>query len=170
TLIARAEADQEPRNWPARPGGLLPLVALATVWTWAQAVLGGLVSSSHAGCACPDWPTCNGRWFPPMQGPVGLQMMHRLGGYGLLAVMGLAAFAARRAPDPRVALGATLALGLTVIQIVLGVCNVLLRTPVWLSAAHLGTAAAILALMVVTLFRTARLPAASLRLAAWESP
>lgn len=170
SMTARAAADEESRDWPARPARLVPLLVLATLWTWAQAWLGGIVSSSHAGLACPDWPTCYGRWLPPMDGLIGLQMMHRMSGYGLLVVMVLAALRARRAPDPRIGAGASLALGLTVSQIVLGVCNVLLGTPVWLSAVHLGTAAAILAVMVVTLFRAFRLPSRAPRLALVETP
>ena len=163
TLAAHAEAESEARDWAPRPAGLLPLAWLATAWTWLQSVLGGVVSSSHAGLACPDWPTCHGKWFPPMKGLIGLQMMHRFSAYGLLAAMIVFTILARRAADPRVMLGASLALGLTASQIVLGVCNVLLGTPPWLSALHLATAAAILALMVVTVFRIARLPAAARR-------
>jgi heme A synthase len=88
-------------------------------------------------------------------------MMHRYSAYGLLAALIVFTVFARRADDPRVVFGAAMALGLTVSQIVLGVCTVLLGTPPWLSALHLATAAAILALMVVTTFRIARLPAAA---------
>jgi len=46
------------------------------------------------------------------------------------------------------------------------VCNVVLGTPAWLSAAHLATAAAILAVMVITTWRVARMPSRILELAA----
>jgi heme A synthase len=52
-----------------------------------------------------------------------------------------------------------MALGQAAFQLLLGIANVMLGTPVWLSVLHLGTAAAILALNVVTLFEAARLPA-----------
>ena len=42
-----------------------------------QAVLGGMVSTNHASLVCPDWPTCNGEWWPHMVGRVALQMGHR---------------------------------------------------------------------------------------------
>ena len=143
----------------ARPAGLLPLAALATLWTWGQIVLGGMVSSTHAGLACPDWPTCYGRWLPPWDGPAALQMAHRFSAYGLFAVVLLTALRARRSGDARIAASASMALGQTAFQLLLGVANVLLGTPVWLSVLHLGTAAAILALNVFTLFGTSRLPA-----------
>jgi heme A synthase len=159
-LTARAEAVPEGAGvTEPRPAGLLPLAALATLWTWGQIVLGGVVSSTHAGLACPDWPTCYGRWLPPWDGPAALQMAHRFSAYGLFVVILLTALCARRAGDARVAASASMALGQAAFQLLLGIANVMLGTPVWLSVLHLGTAAAILALNVVTLFEAARLPA-----------
>jgi len=130
-----------------------------TALTYLQALLGGMVSTHHAGLACPDWPTCDGRWFPPLQGLVGLQMLHRYGAYLLTASLLVVATLARTVPDPSLWAGARLALTLVVAQVVLGVCNVYLGTPVWLSAAHLATAIALLAILGVTTFRLAGLPA-----------
>ena len=166
-LTAREETEEDSIAWDARPTGLLALSALATAWTWGQIVLGGVVSSSHAGLVCPDWPTCYGRWLPPLEGLIGLQMAHRASAYGLLLVMLATALVARRASDRRIGATASMALGQTVLQMALGVSNVLLGTPVWLSVLHLATAAAMLALSVITLFLVSRLPAArgALRLA-----
>ena len=168
TLGLRAGAEVDSREGAAevRPAGLLPLAALATLWSWGQIVLGGMVSSTHAGLACPDWPTCYGRWLPPWDGPAALQMLHRFSAYGLFVVMLLTALRARRAADPRVAASASMALGQTAFQMLLGIANVMLGTPAWLSVLHLGTAAAILALNVFTLFGASRLPALELRLRA----
>lgn len=160
TLAAQAGAEDaagEP-PLPERPGGLLPVLAVGAVLTFGQAVLGGIVSTTHAGLACPDWPTCDGRWFPPLAGLVGIQMLHRYGAYLLTGWLLFAATRARGAPDPGIRAGGSLALGLTLAQIVLGVTNVFLGTPVWLSALHLANAAGILALLVIVTFRAARLP------------
>lgn len=161
TQIARAEGEGGGETRAARPAGLLPALVVAAVALYAQAVLGGVVSTSHAGLACPDWPTCNGVWFPPMEGGVGLQMAHRFGAYAVLAVMLFAARLARSAPDARIRTGAWVAFGLTLFQAVLGVCNVFLATPVWLSALHLATAAALIGLQVTLVLHAARLPVAS---------
>ena len=167
TLIARSEAEAEVAAHASAPaqgnktGGLLPLFALATGMTYAQSLLGGLVSTNHAGLVCPEWPTCNGQWFPPLEGLVGLQMIHRYGAYALVLTMLAVAVRARISPDGSIRAGASLAFGLTLSQIVLGVCNVFLGTPPWLSAAHLATATAILGLMVTTTWRVARAEARS---------
>src|SRR5262249_39967732 len=50
----------------SRPAGLLPPSATPPGRAYAQPLRGGLVSTSHAGLACPDWPACDGRWFPPL--------------------------------------------------------------------------------------------------------
>lgn len=52
---------------------------LAIVVLYVQVMLGGSVSSNYAGLACPDFPTCNGLWFPGFSGRVGLQFIHRCG-------------------------------------------------------------------------------------------
>ena len=162
TLAARAAAEgDDPAASPARPAGLLPLLGGTTALVYVQAVLGGVVSTSHAGLACPDWPTCNGRWFPPLQGLEGLQMLHRYGAYLVTVLMITVALRTRTAADPGLRAGGAMALGLTLAQVVFGVCNVLLETPVWLTAMHIATAAALLALMVALTFRAGLASAAA---------
>ena len=158
-LRARQAARASERS-PARPAGLLPLFATATAAIWAQAVLGGMVSTNHASLACPDWPTCNGRWLPELSGLVGLQMAHRFGAYLLVALLGLLALRAGSAPDATTRnLGRWLFL-LVLAQAAIGVANVLLGIPVWVSALHLGNAALMLALAIVGTSRLAAMPAA----------
>ena len=154
----------------APPGGLLPTFGLATAIAYFQCLLGGLVSSNHAGLACPDWPACNGAWFPPLEGPVGLQMMHRWGAYLLTLVTLVVAVRARRAPDPGVRAGGGMVAVLTLVQIVLGVLAVMLGTPPWVSALHLANAAAILAMLVTITCRAALQPAVSTRPAPSPGP
>ena len=155
-LVARHEGSAAAAA--PRPAGLLPLFALATAAIWSQAVLGGMVSTNHASLACPDWPTCNGEWFPTLTGLVGLQMAHRYGAYALVVLLALVAWRAGAASDVTVRnLGRALFL-LVLAQAALGVANVLLGIPVWVSALHLGNAALMLALSVVGTFRLAGSP------------
>jgi heme A synthase len=96
-------------------------------------------------------------------------MLHRYGAYALTAALLVAATRARLAPDPAIRAGGSMALGLTLAQVVLGVCNVFLGAPVWLSAAHLGNAAAILAVLATVTYRIAALPATAARLTPVEA-
>ncbi|MGH7724490.1 MAG: COX15/CtaA family protein [Candidatus Eiseniibacteriota bacterium] len=145
--LERAEAG------PSSSGAPRAVFAFASGATLAQILLGGLVSTNHAGLACPDFPTCHGEWWPPLEGLVGLQMLHRYGAYGLGALLVLVWWRSRAAADVRIRAGAEVALSLLVVQIVLGVMNVLLAVPVWITAAHLATATVLFALLVLTTLR-----------------
>jgi len=139
----------------------LPLFAVVAVFTWFQAVLGGMVSTHHASLACPDWPTCHGEWFPPLEGLVGLQMGHRWAGYALAALVIVTGLRAGRAGDGVVRYAAHLLPRLVLLQVAIGVVNVLMGIPVWVSALHLGNAALILAVALVATLRLAAQPLAS---------
>ncbi|MCC6649954.1 MAG: COX15/CtaA family protein [Candidatus Eisenbacteria bacterium] len=165
TLAALAHGEGSPSPAQSRPAGVAQLFALATVLVWFQSVLGGMVSTHHASLACPDWPTCNGQWFPRLEGLVGLQVLHRYGAYLLTLVLVTAAVAAERVPDPTVRYLGRLAGRLVLLQIAIGVGNVLLGVPVWVSALHLGNATAIMAVMLVATLRLAAIPSEAPRMA-----
>lgn len=59
----------------------LELTGLGAVMSYIQILLGGSVSSNHAGLACPDFPSCHGQWFPGFSGSIGVQFTHRLGAF-----------------------------------------------------------------------------------------
>ena len=138
--------------------GVRVALASAAVATLMQTLLGGLVSTSHAGLACPDFPGCHGVAFPPLEGLVGLQMIHRYGAYLLFAFVVLVALATRRVEDPRVRAATLVAPALVVLQAVLGVFNVLLAVPVWITAAHLATASVLFAIFTLAAFRAQARP------------
>ena len=169
TLVARAASRPAAVREP-RPAGLLATLATATALAYVQSLLGGIVSTTHAGLACPDWPACDGRWFPALTTLAGLQMLHRYGAYALTAAVMMVAIRSRSAPDAAVRTGGSLAFGLTLAQVVVGVANVLGGIPAWLSAVHLANAAAILATLVATTFRVARMPTGAGSMALATSP
>jgi heme A synthase len=74
------------------------LAAIAAVLTLALIGVGGVVTNTDSGLACPDWPTCYGSVVPKMVGNVAVEHTHRLLGsaVGLLTVA-LAVLALRRA-------------------------------------------------------------------------
>ncbi len=127
-----AGAGGEGRAAPVRAGAAWSAIALGGL-TFLQMGLGGLVASQHAGTACPTWPSCNGLWFPTMSGIVGLQIVHRLGAYTVLAAallhLGLSG-AGRRAG---------MIVALICAQIALGVINVFWGLPVETAILHAGT-------------------------------
>jgi cytochrome c oxidase assembly protein subunit 15 len=118
-----------------------------------QLIYGGVVASTFAGLVCPEWPTCNGGiWFPSFRGPVGDHIHHRLTAYFLVCALALATFAARHAPC--VHRGLRLALAISLIQLGLGVANVLLGIPILISALH-STVAALVTMSLAAAFQEA---------------
>ncbi len=107
-----------------------------------QMTLGGWVASNYAGLACTHFPTCNGQqWVPTWEGLVGIQILHRI--IGVLLLVAYAALAFILSGRGQLGRLSTLGFGLVVLQIGVGVANVLLRLPIWVTALHSGVAAAI---------------------------
>jgi cytochrome c oxidase assembly protein subunit 15 len=161
-LLMHLTCVREREAWPggaAEPAGLGALFTLCSLAAFAQILLGGLVSANRAGLAVPTFPTANGSWFPPLTGPVGLQMIHRDGAYVLAALLIYAAVQGRRSAQRKVRASSSALAGMIVVQIVLGALNVLWRIPVWVTALHLATATGILAMCVSTAFRLGSVPA-----------
>ena len=129
----------------------LGLAALAV-----QLALGGWTSSHYAATACPDFPTCQGQWWPPMHGAVGIHFAHRLGALCATALLLLAAARVLRSRSDEFARRAAIAvLAALALQLVIGVTMVLRGFPLWLATAH-NAGAAVLLLAVVALIRSLR--------------
>ena len=148
TVLAFKEAGSLPRL-AMQPGVIRPLAAVALFATYGQILLGGLVSTKYAALACPDFPTCHGMLFPPMEGAVATHMIHRYGAYTLALLITALMIVARKSPDAFVRRGTMLAFGLVAVQVGLGIANVLFQVPVPLSASHLGVAELILMTLLV---------------------
>lgn len=124
------------------------LVVVTTLLLGLQITLGGLVSSHLAGLACTSFPTCDGiAWIPTLEGPVGLHVVHRLGGYTLalgyvaLAIVG------------RHSIGrlAWIAVSVVGVQVGIGAANVLGGIPVEVTALHSATAAGLVLITALIL-------------------
>lgn len=144
-----------------RSGDGFRRLALMTVSaTFALVLLGGYVSASGAGLACPDWPLCHGQILPALAGPVGAHVVHRIGAgiVGLLiAATALAAYRTQ-ARRPQLLAASAIAVGLLVFQVILGALNVEYRLAPGVTTAHLATAGALFATLVVLAVLAARLP------------
>jgi cytochrome c oxidase assembly protein subunit 15 len=142
---------------------LLGLAALAV-----QIALGGWTSSNYAAIACPDFPTCQGAWWPhtdyrsafvlwhglniDYEGGVlasparaAIHLTHRLG--AIVASVALTAAAVstlRRRGLSGARTRAWAVLGALVLQLLIGVSMVLWGFPLWLATAHTAGAALLL--------------------------
>ncbi|MCA1667044.1 MAG: COX15/CtaA family protein, partial [Thermomicrobia bacterium] len=149
-----------PRLYPTRGGRLVgfdrfPFLALgATIFAYIVLLSGAYTTSEHAGAACTTWPLCNGR-LVPLDGTLfvtGVQMTHRLFAYALALILIPLYLRARRnkAAFPLFARLTGLACGLVLLQITIGVVQVVNLLPGWLVSLHIGNAAALFATLVLT--------------------
>ena len=146
------------KNIPAKmPKSFLSILVFGALAVYGQILLGGLVSSQYAGVACPEFPLCQGEIAPTFSGPVGAQVIHRLGAYFVLVTM-FSLFrvirATRKAPwmtERIVSLGNRLIL-LTALQIGVGISNVLYKVPPIITTVHLAIAATMLGTILRIVF------------------
>lgn len=160
---AAPKAMQRLQPWAA--GGLLIVIA--------QIALGGWVSTNYAALACVDFPTCHGEWLPQMDFRHGFQLIrelgmtaagthlryealtaihwsHRVGALVTLLYIGGFSWMLLRCPG-LLGYGVVL-LCLLLIQIGLGIANVLGGLPLLVAVAHNGGAAVLLVSMVMINF------------------
>jgi cytochrome c oxidase assembly protein subunit 15 len=142
----------------------------------AQIALGGWVSTNYAVLACRDFPTCQGRWWPPMdfahaftlqrelgqtaagawlpfEALTAIHMAHRIAALVVLAALALLAWRLAAAGQRRLA--AQLA-ALAALQLATGLSNAVLGWPIVAALLHTGGAAAI-AVVLATLLARAHL-------------
>lgn len=137
-----------------------------------QIALGGWTSSNYAALACPDFPTCQGSWWPEtdfkeafvlwrglgvnyefgvLEHPArtAIHLTHRIGALITFAYLGL--LAVRLIGRGGEILGSTGRLigGLLVVQVLLGVGNVVLHLPLAVAVAHNGVAALLLSSLIL---------------------
>ncbi len=177
------------RSMDLPPGGnraLRPFALFGLAVLFTQIALGGWTSTNYAALYCPDFPTCQGQWVPPLalgeafrvlgtsgvsyeggllspQAGVTVHFVHRLGALvTLLYLGGLGVATMIGAASGRLrALGALLLVVLA-LQISLGVANVLLRLPLPVAVGH-NAGAALLLLTLISLNHALRTGRPALR-------
>jgi cytochrome c oxidase assembly protein subunit 15 len=156
-----------------------PLRRLAIAGTAVLAVqitLGGWTSTNYAAAACPDFPTCQASWWPPMDfrnafilwrglgidyeggvldhpARVAVHFTHRLGALVTTLVLAtLALLALRRARAGTLRLAAVVLLAALALQLAIGITTVVRGFPLAWATAH-NAGAALLLLGVVAVIR-----------------
>ncbi|HKB83370.1 MAG TPA: COX15/CtaA family protein [Burkholderiales bacterium] len=160
---------------PSTLRGIRPLAAIGLIVLGMQIALGGWVSTNYAALACVDFPTCHGSWKPTTDFVHGFHFLrelgmtaegeplsndalnaihwaHRVG--ALLTFLTLIYVALRALRLPALRKLASMVLMLLIIQITLGMANVLGSLPLPVAVAHNGVAALLLATLVMLNFAT----------------
>lgn len=153
---------------------LLPLCVISIVILILQISLGGWTSSNYAALVCPDFPTCQGAWWPNMDFKEGfilwrglgidyeggvlegsartaIHVTHRIGAIITFVVLSILAIKAIRSGLKRLRISGLMALLLLITQVSLGVANIKFHLPLTVAVAHNGVAALLLLSLVTIL-------------------
>src|SRR5213594_2778525 len=161
----RARLPPRPYITPPMTRRFTRLAWTAATFTYLLVILGAIVRITGSGLGCGEhWPLCNGKLLPPLDLPTMIEYGHRLAAAAVsVLVLALAAYAwwlQRGAGSPKGVPGgpgeryppdgtAYVALGLLILQVLLGAVTVKLRLPPWTVILHLGTAMLLLATLIV---------------------
>ncbi len=146
-------AESRPADMPvAVVGRKFQVLTIVTVVSlFALVTLGGAVRLTDSGLGCPDWPLCHGKIIPSLDKHTLIEYSHRL----MASVIGLMVLAIAIVvwksyrSQPWLVIPASLGLILLVVQAMLGGVTVLEELPASIVVAHLATAQALMAVMVV---------------------
>lgn len=170
---ALALGQSLPRPVPAAvPPGVRGLAMAALILVCAQVFLGGWTSTNYAALACPDFPTCHGRWIPETdlaeaftlwrglginyeygvldnRARVSIHFFHRVGAVVVSLFVGLLGVLLILRGHTRFWRGFGVAvLAALTLQVVIGISTVMLQLPLALAAAHNAGAAFLLMTLV----------------------
>jgi len=180
-LLLQLRLQNRPWQLPAqewqRLRSLKTFALVALIVVIVQIALGGWTASNYAAVACPDFPTCQAQWLPPTDfydafnfsqhiGPnylggkldndarVTIHLMHRLGAIiTTLVLVTLVALGLKAAVTSRVRNQFILVAVILLLQVLLGVGNVVLHFPLPVTVSHNAVGALLLLTMVTLNYR-----------------
>jgi cytochrome c oxidase assembly protein subunit 15 len=136
---------------------LIPWFWLGMIIIICQIILGGWVSSHYAGLVCIDFPYCQGQLFPTLQwnhlqdNMITIHMLHRIGAlvtasYVFILSICLLVNVSFRSM-------AFLLFVLVLLQVMLGILNIIWLRPVWIALIHHAVAIFLLLTMITALVK-----------------
>ncbi|MEM7207607.1 MAG: COX15/CtaA family protein [Pseudomonadota bacterium] len=162
---------------PAFPRRFQHAAAIGLVVLAAQIFLGGWTSTNYAALSCPDFPTCQTKWWPKMDfhdaftmwrglgvdyeggvlsnaSRVAIHVSHRIGALiTTVALLCVAIVGWKSGGQSGAARAATALLALLCVQVGLGIGNVVFSLPLSVATAHNAVAAALVLLLVLIIHR-----------------
>ncbi len=154
-----------------------PWAIIGIILVGLQIFLGGWTTANYASLACAGFPYCNGNLLPALEihrafdfiSPIGanyqggvldmtarvtIQFMHRVGGLIVFLYVGALSLYLILAPSVRELRRIGIALLVVLLlQILLGILNVVLMLPLHVAVAHNGVAALLLLTMVTLIYK-----------------
>jgi heme a synthase len=170
TWLACRYVSQDASKHVDYPHSRLP-IRIGLVILFIQIFLGGWTSTNYAALACTDFPTCHGSWWPNMdfanaftfvrelgvhangepitlEALTAIQWTHRIGALITFVYLGILGISlAKYAQMSKLAI---VLMVLLVIQVTLGVANLLLHLPLVLAVGH-NFVAALLVMVIVAI-------------------
>lgn len=148
-----------------------PILLVALVILVMQIALGGWTSANYAALACTDFPMCHGQWLPEADFAEGfilwrgigvnyefgvlehpartaIHLAHRIGAVLTLFVVGFAALRLTLSGERAAKLWGLVLATLLLVQILLGISNVVFHLPLFVAVLHNGVAALLLITLV----------------------
>jgi|TARA_B110000902_G_scaffold267302_1_gene360114 cytochrome c oxidase assembly protein subunit 15 len=161
------------RDWTK---SIRPLAIASFIIVILQIALGGWLTANYADVACPDLPTCQNEWLPPMDfatgfnltqhiGPnylggtldnearVAIHFSHRVGAIITTIAVLLLSFSMLRQQSSRISNLGKVLVAVLCLQVILGLSNVYFNFPISVAVAHNIIGATLLITMVTVLYR-----------------